>query len=222
MITEPLPSPYWTLPSGRTFPSDAARRGAGPPSRSDWLKADSYVSMGRAVRSRIIGRIGVFASSADAARSVAVHARPSTPTAMSVLTMTTPLKARERIAPAPPFRRGLRPRPVQPLHPAGNRGVGGSDGHSPRLLLRARERIAPAPPFRRWLRPRSDYPLNPAGNRWGVSGGAALAPPDVESIVRDQRVQRVLLQFLAPVKERQLDHERHADHAPAELLDEPE
>src|SRR5437867_9262894 len=126
MITEPLPSPYWTLPSARTFPSGAARRRAGPASRSDRLKADSYISMGRAVRSRIIGRIGVFASSADAARSVAVHARPRSPTAMHVLTMTTPLKARERIAPASPPLRGLRPRSDYPLHPAGNRwGVSG-------------------------------------------------------------------------------------------------
>src|ERR671931_1415409 len=40
------------------------------------------------------------------------------------------------------------------------------------------------------------------------------------SVIHDQRVQRVVLELLASLEKRELDHERHADHLAPELLDE--
>src|SRR5512138_1748969 len=38
-------------------------------------------------------------------------------------------------------------------------------------------------------------------------------------VIRDQRMDRVVLELVAAVKERQLDHERDADDAAAQLID---
>src|SRR5207249_6099115 len=55
----------------------------------------------------------------------------------------------------------------------------------------------------------------PAADAYGVNYHRA-------SVVDDQGMQRIVLELVAPVKERQLDHECDADDAAAELLDEAE
>src|SRR5204863_3632219 len=46
--------------------------------------------------------------------------------------------------------------------------------------------------------------------------------PHRPSVIDQQRVQRVVLELLSAVEKRQLDHERHADDAATEQLDQPQ
>src|SRR5262247_1841438 len=71
--------------------------------------------------------------------------------------------------------------------------------------------------------------------RMGVFNSSATATPNTPRVpssaaattvvgfmplfIHDQRMQWVVLQFLAPVEKRQLDHERDADHLASQLLD---